>query len=239
MNRHALGSQILGDILVIPADGVISRMVAVLDGARYDQLARTSTDKGLTQNGQACSPSVVLIDATRSLEAGIVELRSMRQRHKGDTKYLMVGRPLKTDELIELIRTGLDGYLRLQDLTPDNLDRTIRALRAEEFAIPRSLVGSLASFIRSEAHSARMAAHGENRFMSYGFTAREREVLRLIVEGARDRDIAEHLMISLPTANRHVHNILSKLQVRSRGAATRKLIAENAVAEAGLLAMLA
>ena len=49
-----------------------------------------------------------------------------------------------------------------------------------------------------------------------GLTAREREVLALIAAGRTNRQIAERLTISLPTAERHVHNILSKLGVANR-----------------------
>jgi len=52
-----------------------------------------------------------------------------------------------------------------------------------------------------------------------GLTKREREVLRLIVEGQSDRDIGEALFISHRTAMTHVLNILNKLGVNSRTAA--------------------
>jgi DNA-binding CsgD family transcriptional regulator len=44
-------------------------------------------------------------------------------------------------------------------------------------------------------------------------------VLRLLVEGRSDREIAEQLFISRRTASKHVEAILAKLGVRSRGAA--------------------
>jgi DNA-binding CsgD family transcriptional regulator len=50
-------------------------------------------------------------------------------------------------------------------------------------------------------------------------TKREREVLRLIVDGKTDREIAQTLSISSGTASRHVANILHKLDVRTRSAA--------------------
>ncbi len=53
----------------------------------------------------------------------------------------------------------------------------------------------------------------------HGLTTREFEVLKLIVEGKTDRQIADELFISSGTASRHVANILHKLDVRSRSAA--------------------
>jgi DNA-binding CsgD family transcriptional regulator/tetratricopeptide (TPR) repeat protein len=54
-----------------------------------------------------------------------------------------------------------------------------------------------------------------------GLTAREVEVLRLIAQGWTDAQIAEHLVISPRTVNRHTTSLYSKLNVSSRAAATR------------------
>jgi len=50
-------------------------------------------------------------------------------------------------------------------------------------------------------------------------TAREREVLGLVAEGMRNRDIAERLVLSVRTVDHHVSAIMRKLRARSRGAA--------------------
>jgi DNA-binding NarL/FixJ family response regulator len=55
---------------------------------------------------------------------------------------------------------------------------------------------------------------------SSGLTARELEVVRLVAAGRRNRDIASALEISEHTVARHVQNILGKLHVPSRTAAT-------------------
>jgi DNA-binding NarL/FixJ family response regulator len=55
----------------------------------------------------------------------------------------------------------------------------------------------------------------------FGLTAREVEVLRLLAQGWTDARIAEHLVISPRTVNRHITSLYSKLGVSSRAAATR------------------
>jgi ATP/maltotriose-dependent transcriptional regulator MalT len=57
-----------------------------------------------------------------------------------------------------------------------------------------------------------------------GLTAREVEVLRLLAQGRTDAQIAEHLVISPRTVNRHTTSLYSKLGVSSRSAATRYAI---------------
>jgi DNA-binding NarL/FixJ family response regulator len=55
-------------------------------------------------------------------------------------------------------------------------------------------------------------------------TSREAEVLRLLVEGHSDREIAETLFVTRATASKHVSNILAKLGVDSRGAAAAQAL---------------
>jgi len=55
-------------------------------------------------------------------------------------------------------------------------------------------------------------------------TPREREILELLVEGFRYREIGERLGITLDTVRTHIRHIYEKLQVRSRTAATAKFL---------------
>jgi DNA-binding NarL/FixJ family response regulator len=63
----------------------------------------------------------------------------------------------------------------------------------------------------------------------FGLTGREREVLRLLAEGLTNPQIAERLVISLPTVSTHVTSIFNKLGVTSRSAATRYAVEHHLV----------
>ncbi|HBE26894.1 MAG TPA: hypothetical protein DDW33_14550, partial [Ktedonobacter sp.] len=60
-------------------------------------------------------------------------------------------------------------------------------------------------------------------------TAREVEVLRLLAQGWTDHQIAERLVISPRTVNKHLTTIYSKIRVPSRSAATRYAIERKLV----------
>ncbi len=62
-----------------------------------------------------------------------------------------------------------------------------------------------------------------------GLTKREREVLRLLTEGLTNPQIAERLVVSLPTVNTHVASIFNKLGVNSRSAATRYAVKHHLI----------
>ncbi len=60
-------------------------------------------------------------------------------------------------------------------------------------------------------------------------TTREREVLRLLTEGLTNPQIAQRLVVSLPTVNKHVASIFNKLGVNSRSAATRSAMEQHLI----------
>jgi DNA-binding CsgD family transcriptional regulator len=60
-------------------------------------------------------------------------------------------------------------------------------------------------------------------------TGREREVLRLVAQGQTDRKIAESLVISPRTVNRHLSNIFVKLEVPGRAAAVAYAVRQGLV----------
>jgi ATP/maltotriose-dependent transcriptional regulator MalT len=61
----------------------------------------------------------------------------------------------------------------------------------------------------------------------HGLTARELQVLRLVAAGGTNRAIADELVLSERTIDRHVSNILAKLRVASRAAATARAYEER------------
>ncbi len=79
------------------------------------------------------------------------------------------------------------------------------------------------------ATASRAPASGED---AGRLTPREREVLRLLIAGNSDREIADSLFISRPTASKHVQAILAKLGVRSRKAAIAKALDEHLIRDA-------
>ena len=64
---------------------------------------------------------------------------------------------------------------------------------------------------------------------SFGLTAREIEVLRLVTQGQTTSQIAQQLVISPRTADAHLRSIYSKLEVSSRAAATRSAIEHHLI----------
>jgi DNA-binding CsgD family transcriptional regulator len=65
------------------------------------------------------------------------------------------------------------------------------------------------------------------RAAAYGLSAREREVVNLVVRGASTREISRTLYISEPTVQEHLSNVFDKVGVRSRGELVKRLFLDN------------
>jgi len=88
--------------------------------------------------------------------------------------------------------------------------------RAAAYVIGMGLMQALAHAAANQAEGAEL-------------TEREREVLKLMVEGLNNAEIAERLVVSLSTVKYHISNILSKLQVDNRVAAVTMAIQKKLV----------
>ncbi len=115
------------------------------------------------------------------------------------------------EEIYQGLRVGAMAYL-LKDAAPDELLEAIRAVHQGQKRIPPEVAVKLA-----------------NRMNSRSLTAREREVLRLVVAGQMNREIGESLSIAEGTVRAHMNNILSKLEVSDRTQAATMAIKRGLV----------
>jgi DNA-binding NarL/FixJ family response regulator len=114
-------------------------------------------------------------------------------------------------------RAGAVGFLT-KSLPPDGL---VHALLAFSRGASLPILPSLAEPFFRRLRAPGGAEASDARLPS--LTAREREVFELIAAGARDRDIAQRLVVSESTIKKHVQNILRKLHARNRAQAIARL----------------
>jgi DNA-binding NarL/FixJ family response regulator/anti-sigma regulatory factor (Ser/Thr protein kinase) len=113
---------------------------------------------------------------------------------------------------------GAHFYMRPEspeEPDPDLVDACRAAVRGEEFLYPQAVVAFMRNFLRRGEYLA-----GPRDLL----TRREREIVALIAESYTGREIAEKLVISEKTVERHRGNILQKLGLRDRVALTRYAI---------------
>lgn len=122
------------------------------------------------------------------------------------------------ETILAALAAGAWGYLS-KAVAPDAFVSSLRGVLRGEAA----LAPELATLLVSALHRRAEADHAGERAAL--LSARERTVLELVAQGARNREIAAVLAISEFTVKRHVQNILQKLELPSRRAAAALLAA--------------
>ncbi len=123
--------------------------------------------------------------------------------------------------LFEALRAGASGYVVKSSVDRDLIEACRAALRGEPFLYP----DGLRALIRDHLERAgRGDDHREDPL-----SPRESEVVKLIAEGHTSREIAETLVLSEKTIERHRENVLAKLGLRDRVALTRYAIRRGLV----------
>ena len=148
-------------------------------------------------------PDVVLLDLRLPQLDGVEVMR--RVRAQGAQVRFLVLTTYDTDEYIgPALAAGAQGYL-LKDALPDELAQGVRAVMRGGAALEPEVAARLLE---------RMS-DGEREELS----SRELEVLRLLVAGASNRQVAQQLQLSENTIKTHISRIFAKLGVQSRAEA--------------------
>jgi DNA-binding NarL/FixJ family response regulator len=152
------------------------------------------------------APDVLVLDLLMPGGGGLELLRAVN----GDTRptrVVLLTAVVDDDQLLEAIRLGAQGVV-LKDMAPQLLVDAIREVARGGQWLEKGLGGRALRRLLSRETRASEAA----RVLS----AREREIVRLVASGLRNRAIAERLSISEGTVKVHVHNIYEKLDVNGR-----------------------
>lgn len=159
-------------------------------------------------------PEVVLMDLSMPIMNGVVATRKLKIQQP--SCQVLVLTTFDEDEwLFEALRAGAVGYL-LKDASAERLREAVHvAARGESFLDPTVATKVLAELSRLRAHAPAGGVDGAQGL----FTSREVDVLKLLVRGASNKEIAAALFLSEGTVKNHVTHILSKLQVSGRAEA--------------------
>lgn len=157
------------------------------------------------------TPDVVLMDVRMPVMDGIEATRQITARERTSAPRVLILTTFDLDEYVfEALKAGATGFA-LKSRPLDELLTAIRVVAGGDALLAPSVTRRLIAHFTDRE---RRPAKG-NRNLDQ-LTEREREVLSLVAQGATNREIADHLCVSLPTVKSHVSRVLGKLDARDR-----------------------
>ena len=170
-------------------------------GTRIDALAIAAREK----------PQVILLDLDMGNESGLDFLRELLDAAAGARVVMLTG--VRDPEAHRrAVHLGAMGLV-LKDKATEVLIKAIEKVHAGEVWLDRSLTASVLSEM-SQAREIRRADPDTRRISS--LTDREREIVGLVCEGLKNKQIGDRLFISEATVRNHLTSILSKLELSDR-----------------------
>ncbi|MEU3272839.1 response regulator transcription factor [Saccharomonospora sp. NPDC006951] len=189
--------------LILDAEPDLTVVAEVQDGAEAIEAA---TDE---------SVDLAILDIAMPRMTGIQAAREISRRAPG-IRILMLSMYDNEQYLFESLKAGASGYVLKSVADRDLIEACGAAMRGEPFLYP----GAVTSLIREYLQREKLGERQPETIL----TAREEEIVKLIAEGNSSKEIAEILVISAKTVERHRANILHKLGMRDRLELTRYAI---------------
>ena len=157
-------------------------------------------------------PDVMLMDIRMPLRDGIAATEDIRKAFPS-IRVLLLTTFDTPEQVIDGLRAGAAGYL-LKDSSAEELCAAVRTVARGQMLLQTNSAAQLLAGLASPSPTQPSAKATE-----LGLTDRERDVLRLVVQGRNNSEIAAELFVSEATVKTHINHLFSKLGARDRAQA--------------------
>lgn len=157
-------------------------------------------------------PDLIVMDLTMPRLNGIEAIGDIKSRSP-ETKVIILT-VHKVDEYVyAALQAGADGYLLKKSSQEELINAINHVISGEPYLDPGISSSVIAGYLSGKSNGADTTGWSI-------LTKREREVLKLIAEGYRNTEIAQHLCISVHTVQTHRDNLMKKLDLHNTAALT-------------------
>ena len=161
---------------------------------------------------EGLTPDLILMDLSMPKMNGVEAIKEIRKRIP-ETRILALTVHKTEEFILEVLQAGADGYIP-KDASSNELMMAIRSVLMGK----RYLCPSVSRFVIEGYLESRQTPESTTPWET--LTKREREILKLIAEGHKNKEIADYLCISVKTVEKHRANLMKKLDLHSAAALT-------------------
>jgi DNA-binding NarL/FixJ family response regulator len=209
-------------ILLADDHAVVRRgLRLVLDAEPDLEVVAEAGDGGdAVQRALADDVDLAVLDVTMPRLTGLQAAQELSKR-RPELRVLILSMHDNEQYLFQALRAGASGYVLKSAADRDLVEACRSAMRGEPFVYPRGLAALIREYLEAAREGGSPSADP--------LTPRELQVTKLVAESYTTREIAEALVISEKTVERHRANVLEKLGFRDRVELTRYAIRRGLV----------
>ena len=179
----------------------------ILEGADdFEVVGEAGDGLKLLELLKQVTPDMVILDISMPKLRGLEAIREIKMI-AADVKVLILTMHNDEEYVYSAMSAGAEGYLLKQDADTELFDAIEKICKKGHYLSPL-LSGEVAFDLIQASHKRQLTPPSDP------LTTREREILKLIAEGAANKEIADLLYISIRTVENHRANIMRKLNIR-------------------------
>ncbi|SEG43552.1 DNA-binding response regulator, NarL/FixJ family, contains REC and HTH domains [Thermomonospora echinospora] len=204
-------------VMVVDDNPVVRQgLVSLLEASGIEVVGEAGDGRLAVEMAERLRPDLVLLDVRMPLLDGVAAAQAL----SSISRVVMLTYTDDPDTIRAAIGNGAVGYLVHGTFTVEELTRAINDAVGGAHPLSRAAVSALVGAVRQGTEQDRPQARSGGRpGERYGLSAREAEVMGLIVRGRSNGEIARGLFLAEKTVKNHVNRIYAKLGVTSRAAA--------------------
>jgi len=210
--------------IVIAEDHTILReglRSLLTSGSEFEVVGEAEDGREAIRCVEKLKPDLILTDLSMPRMNGMEAIREIKKRSP-ETKILVLTVHKTEEYILATVRAGADGYL-LKDSTHAELLMAVKHVLSGKRYISPGISDKVLDGYLDGRRTLKTRTSWET------LTQREREILKLIAEGYRNKEIAEELCISVKTVEKHRSNLMEKLNLHNVQALTAFAIEKGLV----------
>lgn len=161
---------------------------------------------------QELDPDVLLLDLRMPNLDGLSALQALQQTNK-HTRVIVLTASEDKNEFVQAMKLGCSGIV-LKQTAPELIVKSIRKVHGGEIWLDSHTTAAVMRQFAAPGESTGSGS-GKSRERS-PLSQREREIVQLVAQGYKNKEMAEKMFISEQTVKNHLHNIFDKLGVSDR-----------------------
>jgi DNA-binding NarL/FixJ family response regulator len=163
---------------------------------------------------QEHEPDILLLDLRMPNLDGLATLQAMQTTGKR-TKTIILTASEDKNEFVQAMKLGCSGIV-LKQTAPELIVKSIRKVHAGEIWLDSHTTAAVMRQFATAAESGGINGGSSRARERSPLSQREREIVQLVAQGYKNKEMAEKMFISEQTVKNHLHNIFDKLGVSDR-----------------------